>query len=142
MRRAFELAKYIVDKTINEKREVNNFKLQELLFSVQKDFLGRDDKAFLDDMEAWPTGPVVPCVFYHYCGFGAMPITIKEPYDMSEFNPRDRRLIDAIIEEKMSIDSASLTREIHSADGAWALVYGNGAGLRRSISKNLIKAKG
>ena len=73
--KAIDLSKYIVTKCIVDGCAISNLQLQKILYYVQKDFLQRDLVAFSDDIEAWQFGPVVPVVYYKFCGFGAMPIT-------------------------------------------------------------------
>ena len=73
---AIDLSKYIVLKCIQDEHPISNLQLQKILYYIQKDFLSRDDLAFSDSIEAWQFGPVVPNVYYYYCGYGAMPISL------------------------------------------------------------------
>lgn len=74
MYRALDLANYIVDKCIKDGTPITNLQLQRILYFVQKDFLKRGSQAFSDYIEAWWFGPVVPTVYFCFCGFDAMPI--------------------------------------------------------------------
>lgn len=48
-------------------------------YTIFKEISYESEKpAFPDAIEAWQFGPVVPNVYYYYCGFGAMPISIPE----------------------------------------------------------------
>ena len=67
---ALDLSKYIVAKCIEDGLPISNLQLQKILYYIQKDFLKRDEMAFPDDIEAWQFGPVVPNVYYYYCGYG------------------------------------------------------------------------
>ena len=58
----------------------------------------RDEIAFSDNIEAWQFGPVVPNVYYHYVGFGAMPISIIN--DTFSIVATDAVFIDKIVEGK------------------------------------------
>ena len=75
--KAIELAQYIVNKCIYDGHPITNMQLQNILFCIQKDYLQHGRIAFNDDFEAWTFGPCIPEVFYHYSGFGAMPIDIE-----------------------------------------------------------------
>lgn len=55
---------------------------------------------FFDDFEAWEFGPVVPNVFYKYCGFGAGDINLKYNVNLDKLSLEDRVLIDDMIESK------------------------------------------
>ena len=77
MYKAIDLANYIVEKCIKDDNPITNLQLQKILYFIQKDFLKRGTRAFSDDIEAWKFGPVVPNVYFYFCGFGAMPISIS-----------------------------------------------------------------
>lgn len=68
MYNAIDLSKYIVSKCVTDGHPISNLQLQKILYYIQKDFLQRDEVAFSDNIEAWQFGPVVPNVYYHYCG--------------------------------------------------------------------------
>ena len=57
---ATDIAKYIINKCTIEKHAISNLQLQEILYYIQKEFLEIGLKAFEDDFEAWPSGPVIP----------------------------------------------------------------------------------
>ena len=106
---AIDLSKYIVLKCIQDEHPISNLQLQKILYYIQKDFLSRDDLAFSDSIEAWQFGPVVPNVYYYYCGYGAMPISsIHEIY---EVDSEDKSRIDAIVEEKRRLDPWTMVAE-------------------------------
>lgn len=66
-----ELSKCILDNC-----PITNLQLQRILYLVQRNFLQkRGCPAFEDSIQAWQFGPVIPCVYYYFCGFGAMPIS-------------------------------------------------------------------
>ena len=137
---AIELAKYIVSKCVADNCPISNLQLQKILYYIQKDYLTRDMLAFSDDIEAWQFGPAVPDVYYHYCGFGAMPISdAKESFDVK---PEDARYIDAIVEAKRKLRPWALVAETHKPGGAWDQVYQNGKGNHCLIPTSLIKEVG
>ena len=114
---AIDLSKYIVSKCIEDSHPISNLQLQKILYYIQKDFLNRDDLAFSDAIEAWQFGPVVPNVYYHYCGYGAMPIS--SAHENYEIHPKDKDSIDPIMETKRSLDPWIMVAETHKANGAW-----------------------
>ena len=57
----------------------------------------RDKILFFDDFEAWEFGPVVPNVYYKYCGFGAGDINLKYNVNLDKLSLDDRVLIDVMI---------------------------------------------
>ena len=137
---ALDLSKYIVKKCIDDGHPINNLQLQKILYYIQKDFLSRGDLAFLDDIEAWQFGPVVPNVYYHYCGYGVMPITFVN--GSAEISDYDIGILNPIIEVKRALNPWDMVAETQKPDGAWAQVYKNGEGNRHVIPTDLIRKVG
>ena len=140
---AVQLARYIVSKCIQDGCPISNLQLQKILYYVQKEFLKSGKPAFSDDLEAWQFGPVVPSVYYRFCGFGAMPITcFGNNESLIEIDPADRAVIDSVVEEKRSLPPWDLVEETHKPGGAWDRVYQNGNGNHQTIPTELIKEFG
>lgn len=138
MYNAIDLAKYIVSKCIKDDSPISNLQLQKIMFCIQKDFLSRDEIAFPDDIEAWPFGPAIPDVYYHYCGFGVMPISFSiENFDIS-LKPEDTTIIDNIIESKRTLEPWELLPETNKPGGAWDQVHQE-CGKSKVIPIDLIK---
>lgn len=137
---AIDLSKYIVLKCIQDEHPISNLQLQKILYYIQKDFLSRDDLAFSDSIEAWQFGPVVPNVYYYYCGYGAMPIS--STHEIYEVDSEDKSRIDAIVEEKRRLDPWTMVAETHKENGAWDQIYKNGLGNHQIIPTDLIKKVG
>lgn len=135
MYRAMDLANYIVDKCIKDNTPITNLQLQRILYFVQKDFLERDSRAFSDDIEAWECDPVVPNVYFYFCGFGATPILIFR--DSVPNLSTDKIIIDNIIEAKRSLTPWEIAKETYK--GAWSKVYNNGKRNQCIIPVDLIK---
>ena len=137
---AIDLSKYIVMKCIKDSHPISNLQLQKILFYIQKEFLSKGKMAFADDIEAWQFGPVVPDVYYYFCGFGAMPISMMQgEYSIEE---QDEVIVDDIIETKRSLDPWVLVAETHKPGGAWAQIYRNGLGNHHVIPTELIRTEG
>ena len=140
MYKAMELSTYIVSKCIKEDCPISNLQLQKILYYIQKAFLNRGDRAFSDNIEAWQFGPVVPNVYDHYCGYGAMPISFSSiKCDVAK---EDKQLIDSIVESKRVLAPWDLVEETHKKGGAWDKTYKNGSGSHEVIPTELIKAVG
>lgn len=137
MYKAIDLANYIVDKCIKDDDPITNLQLQKILYFIQKDFLKRGARAFSDDIEAWKFGPVVPNVYFYFCGFGAMPISISR--DTVPNLTSDKNIIDNIVEAKRKLDPWIMVKETHKITGAWYKVYNDGKGNHCVIPVNLIK---
>ncbi|SEF89075.1 Panacea domain-containing protein [Lachnospira multipara] len=137
---AMDLSKYIILKCIKDGYPISNLQLQRILYYIQKDFLKRNEIAFPDNIEAWQFGPVVPNVYYHYCGFGSMRIFITN--DNFSIADADALFIDKIVEEKRQLEPWDAAAEIGKVGGAWAKIYNNGLGNYHIIPTELIKING
>lgn len=137
---ALELSKYVVSKCIDNGSPITNLQLQKILYYIQKNFLSRNTVAFPDDIEAWQFGPVVPNVYYYFCGYGAMPIFL--PVKAGVIDTNDAVYIDRIVESKRVLNPWDLVEETHKPGGAWEQVYNNGVGNHHVIPVALIKAVG
>ena len=140
---AIDLSKYIVAKCIKDACPISNLQLQKILYYIQKKFLQtKNIAAFSDNIEAWQFGPVVPSVYYHFCGFGAMPISILRREVNWSIESADILVIDAIVEEKRILNPWDMVEETHKPDGAWAQIYKDGLGNRRITPIDLIRDAG
>lgn len=132
MYNAIELSKYIVTKCLNDQKPISNLQLQKILYYIQKEFLKSGEYAFYDDIEAWQFGPVVPVVYYHFCGYGSM--SIDSIYDTDIKNT----LVDKIVVEKRELNPWDMVNETHKEGGAWDTTYKNGQGNHCVITPSLI----
>lgn len=139
MYEALMVARYVINKCIEVGNPISNLQLQKILYYIQKAYLMQGEPAFYEKIEAWQFGPVVPVVYYKYCGFGSLPITFR--YGDTELHG-DTRQIDQIISEKSYLPPWDLVAETHKEGGAWDLVYRNGAGNHKEIPRDLIRQCG
>ncbi len=139
---AMDLSKYIVTKCVNDDYPLSNLQLQKILYYVQREYLKQGKYAFSDAIEAWQFGPVVPNVYYRFCGFGAMPITRRFADFKESISVRDLTLIDSIVEKKRNLNPWEMVAETHRPGGAWDRTYRKGLGNRQVIQPELIKAEG
>lgn len=137
--KALEVAKYIVTKCCIENCPVTNLQIQKILYYIQRDFLKNGAVAFDDDIEAWQFGPVVPEVYYYFCGNGSM--RILTVYN-NNLNAAFTNKIDHIIVEKRELRPWDLVADTHEPGKAWNRIYNGGSGDHRIIPKDLIRMCG
>lgn len=114
MARAIDVANYIVSDFLEKGRDINNLKLQKLLYYSEAEHLIRNSSSlFEEDIEKWKLGPVVPEVYHEFKNYGssninetASTITIPTSNDIwnFKFEVYDSSSID--LQEKESIDAA------------------------------------
>lgn len=136
---AVHIAKYIINKCSIEQHPISNLQLQKILYCIQRDFLKNDMLAFDDDFEAWQFGPVIPEVYYLFCGFGAIRIRMRYGIDVDSGYSA---LINPIIERKRLLNPWDWSEDIDASGKAWDKVYGGGNGNHKVIPKQLIRDTG
>ena len=139
---AFNLARYILKKCIDDENVICNLQLQKILYCIQECFLREKNcKAFPEPIEAWQFGPVVPRVYDYYRIYGGRTI-VWMPEDERNIileNEKDKALIDEIVEEKRNIDPWDTIQLTKKELGAWVEVYDNGNGAYKEIPIETIK---
>ena len=116
---AMDIARYVINKCTTENHPI--LQLQKILYFLQRKYLVEEQgrPLFRDDIQAWQFGPVVPEVYYQYCGFGSM--TIGMYYDIS-LDSQDMVRIDQVVEDKRDRKPWELVEETHAPDKAWAQI--------------------
>ena len=90
---------------------VNNFKLQQILYFVQANFLTMHNRpCFSDNIEAWDIGPVVPAVYEQYKGCGSDAIPNEETSNVPEISYVGRYLIEGIVTTCMNYSAEELSK--------------------------------
>lgn len=138
---ALTLAQYVVTKCVHDGCPISNLQLQKILYFIQAAALKKTGRAaFLDHIEAWQFGPVVPRVYYYFCSNGALSIldTFENVVSLVQKNEQ----MDEIIEEKRSMNPWDLVNEAHEPGRAWATIFQNGKGNRKIIPVDLIRSIG
>lgn len=139
---AIELSKYVVSKCMQYNTPISNLQLQKILYYIQYEVLKKTgDIAFPDSIEAWQFGPVIPNIYYYFCGFGARKINtafLENEYD-SVVNSEIKEIFDRVIKEKSKLYPWDMVIETHKKNGAWDLTYNSGKGFKEIISIECIK---
>lgn len=136
---ALEVAKYIINKTIEIGSPVSHLKLQKLLYFVQGVMLMEYGKtAFDEEIEAWMYGPVVYDVYREYAYYGSSLIyrPAREDVDIKD---QDLLLaINVVIDTFKDVDAYSIVEETHKKGSPWDRVYVKNE--RAKIQNESIKA--
>jgi len=139
---AFDLARYILKKCIDEDHPISNLQLQKILYCIQECFLReKGHEAFPESIEAWQFGPVVPKVYDECRIYGGRTIVwmSEDERNIILKDEKDKALIDGIVEEKRNIDPWDTVQLTKKELGAWAEVYDNGNGAYKEIPIETIK---
>lgn len=138
MYRALSVARYIIERCHSQNRSISNLKLQKILYFVQAEFLvSRGQPCFVEQIEAWDFGPVVPEVYQQYKIFGSSNIPVFGRLD----NPvvirnDDQELINEIVDECARYSASALVDITHH-QSPWLDAYV--PGYNNVISQNSIR---
>lgn len=136
---AIEVAKYIISSCFEKKKPISNLKLQKLLYFAWIYYYKKTERfLFSDDICAWQFGPVVPAVYYEYCSYAGMPISMKYSTDISK---EDAQLLERFIEKYVFYAASTLVEKTHTEGKPWSLIFQNGIGNRDVIPQSLIIEK-
>ncbi|MBR5364369.1 MAG: DUF4065 domain-containing protein [Oscillospiraceae bacterium] len=161
MERAKYSAHIVACFVINYSQQINtpvtNLKLQKILYFIQAHFLTKFNRpCFIEDIEAWSLGPVVPSVYHEFKSYGAGFIPyISTKYPINAFGGRlvsragrisvelkpkeisfpDQSIIKLIV-DKLSRYPASTLINITHNQAPWRNAYHHG---KKTISNESIK---
>jgi len=115
---------YNEGKPYSEQISMTCKRLQKLLYFSEIEYMKYNNwKPMLkDDFYAWPSGPVIPSVYYKFTQFqdGTMaPIEGEHTPLTSEM----KKAIQKIFEDTAKIDTYDLVEMSHAEDGPWKQVY-------------------
>ncbi|MGI5933430.1 MAG: Panacea domain-containing protein [Lawsonibacter sp.] len=134
---AKNIAHYIVTYCEKKNRPVSNLKLQKMLYFLWIEYFKHTRcELYLDDICAWKLGPVVPDVYYEFCSYAGMPISVELPFSIDE---QDVDVLDATIEKYLPMAASTLVDKTHAKGKPWDIVYKDGLGNRDVIPFSLIK---
>lgn len=118
MEKALSVAQYVAARCFEDGKPVNNISLNKILYLIQEECQRRFGEAcFTEDMEAWDFGPVVPKVYYHFCGRGAG--ILDTHYDVEIKDKAVKFVIDEIIKENEGGMPWDYTKKIERKNGPY-----------------------
>lgn len=134
---AIDVANHIIAYCNEMNYRISNLKLQKILYFVQADFLAQTNRAcFVDEIEAWEYGPVVPRVYQKFKFYGGSDIILIGGVRHDVINWADERRINDMVDECIDYTAGELV-DITHRQRPWREAY---AKRRNSIiSKESIK---
>ena len=138
MSKALDIAYFLL--ALSGERGITNLKLQKMLYFIQKEMVRRFDRlAYVDTIEAWQYGPVVPSIYYEFSSYGSSPIVLLDK-NIKNLNDSDVEDISRIIfDENIERNVWDLVNETHVQGSAWANAFHRG--YREPITFNDIRAE-
>lgn len=125
--KAVDIARKMVQLSIDNKLWITNLKLQKILYFTWRDYYEKFGERLFDDdkFQAWRYGPVVPSVYYEYWTNVSSLIFITNPPDdeidatVSEF------LLDKLRKYK-DTPASQLVDESHREGTPWSIYHKKG----------------
>lgn len=136
---AMDFAKFIINYCTNNGIAISDLKLQKILYYIQLAFIShlyRD--AFVDEIEAWPYGPVIRKVYNAYSSYGSTKICL-EYENTNIFDEEEEKIIYSVLYQCLSKTAWQLVEMSHATGGPWDSIYQNGIGYKQIIPKDIIR---
>ena len=115
---ALDIARYIICIANRNGDIITNLKLQKLLYYAQAWFLVNSNgkRLFVDNIEAWQYGPVIPPVYSEFSHFGRSPIEIDcdMDTDFSHFTNEVIEYLNEFCEEFLRFSATELVGMTHN----------------------------
>ncbi|MBY6838678.1 Panacea domain-containing protein [Clostridium botulinum] len=141
---AWEISKYIVQKSIDINKPIDNLKLQKLLFYCQLEYIKRNKELlFEDDIQFSAYGSFIPSVYYNLNCNGVNDLYLSDLIEKDELetvieiDTETKRIIDEIIQkykDSLTWDLVSINQE----EDIWKELYCDSK-IKNISSKNLLK---
>lgn len=133
---AMDIARYVVNTSIEKKKPVSNLKLQKLLYYIQAAFLVETgDPCFYDEITHWRHGPVVVDVYNKFSKFIGNDIyekqteytnyefdsgfnvkLVKREFKSDDIKRDDRDLIDKVLNGLIDVGAWQLVERTHNEE--------------------------
>ena len=128
MPRSLDVAKFFLAQANEDAGDlVSNLKLQKLVYYAQGFHLAVfEESLFVEDIEAWTHGPVVPDVYHHFKHHGGGSIPIPTDFDLSVFSIDQVELLNEV-QQTYGQYSAWRLREMTHEETPWKKNYRAGA---------------
>lgn len=124
-----DVAEYIITYSEVKDYGISNLKLQKIFYLIQAYFLIQTKKpCFLEEIEAWDFGPVIPEVYRKYKQFGSTDIQTRcrnLEEIQKEFKKEDRKRIEEVVDRFADFSAADLTT-LTQNQAPWNNAFGSG----------------
>lgn len=115
---ALTIAKYIINKCFNDGKPVTNLRLQKLLYFIQgMSYVFTGNALIRENFHAWQYGPVIPEIYFKYCGYIGDPLRLR--YEVDCIADSDERIINAVIQRLEGYSDGELVELSHRNNGPW-----------------------
>lgn len=123
--KALDLAKYIINRSLDKKKPISNLHLQKVLYFTNMDFIRQIGEKLISDEKfiAWKYGPVIKNVYNYFSPYGAMLLLKTEKFNEDIINKEIKNIIDVSIDDLIKEHPWELVKRSHKKNGAWHKAY-------------------
>ena len=120
-----EVNKYNKDRPLRNQMIMHVKKLQKLLYFSDVEYMKNYDGVpmFRDDFYAWPSGPVIPEIYYRHMQYQDGTIYPKLDGITMTITEEMKSIINKVIEENKELDTLDMMEKSNIAGGPWAQVF-------------------
>lgn len=138
---ALDVSRYVINYSNQRDYGISNLKLQKVLYFIQAYFLTNTEEGtpcFLQKIEAWDFGPVIPDVYREYRQYGSANIpmmtsfvyfsdddvwnTERRFFDSSCISDNDKKMIDDVVDKFSDYSATDLVTLTHK-QAPWREAY-------------------
>lgn len=136
---AMQIAHFVIDICNKTNKPVSNLELQKILYFLQIYFLKEcsGKLLYVDDIQAWSHGPVIPDIYYTFSGYGG--IVIRNSYDVSDITKGIQDLLGPVVMQLSELGIWKLRGMSCQNNNAWGQTYKQGTGDRKVIDITLLR---
>ncbi len=119
-----EVAKWFINKGIEENNPVTQMKLQKMLYFAQGYSLAKFGEPIIDaDFEAWQFGPVIPEIYTEFSSYSAFPIDDAKWKIRARFDANAQRTLLTTWMSTKDVSASKLSAWTHLPDSPWDDAY-------------------
>lgn len=120
-----DIARYVIDKCYTDGDPVSNIELNCILYILQIAYFKKFKRFLFDeDFRAARFGPILPTVYFNYCGAGACSLRIKELESRGIWNTEEKELVDSVIEKARNNNPWEMATNPKGYGKAWKEIFG------------------
>lgn len=122
----FDVVNYLLKHFNADKYKITNMKINKLLYYIQGHYIAKYNKPlFLEPIEAWMFGPVIPHIYGEFFNFVNNPIPnnyICEGKTGNEINQETQEFIKKTLNNYINLSSYNLSVNTHN-EQPWKITY-------------------
>ncbi|WP_284928633.1 Panacea domain-containing protein [Candidatus Phytoplasma sp. AldY-WA1] len=114
----FDIANYLIEKAHQENQEINNTRLQKLLYYAQAYYLVNNNKQplFEEPIEAWDYGPVIPDLYFEFRKFVFNKIVKSSKATNNQLSIKQKETLNFVLYKYKNKSTNELSKQIHEED--------------------------